>query len=413
MNPYLGRKLRYGMVGGGPGAFIGAVHRMAAALDGEFDLVAGAFASQPERSREHGDALGLDARRVYGTFREMAEAEAALGPDRRIDAVSVVTPNHLHRPVAAAFLEAGIHVICDKPMTTTVADARDVCRTVERTGLTFALTHNYTGYPMVKEARHLVRSGRLGAVRKVVAEYPQGWLGTRLEATGHKQAAWRQDPAQAGPSSAVGDIGSHLENLARYVTGLEIEAVFADLASLVPGRAMEDDAGILVRFAGGARGVYYASQVSTGEENGLTLRVYGDQAGLAWRQEDPNGLDLLFPDAPRQRLNRGSAWLGAAAGRATRLPPGHPEGFIEAFANIYRCAGRVIGAGIAGVQADPLDRDFPDHEDGLRGVRFIEGVLEAAGRGRWTEFQPSGRAAEAGAGRPKTAECSGAHGGRA
>ena len=413
MNPYLGRKLRYGMVGGGPGAFIGAVHRMAAALDGEFDLVAGAFASQPERSREHGDALGLDARRVYGTFREMAEAEAALGPDRRIDAVSVVTPNHLHRPVATAFLEAGIHVICDKPMTTTVADARDVCRTVERTGLTFALTHNYTGYPMVKEARHLVRSGRLGAVRKVVAEYPQGWLGTRLEATGHKQAGWRQDPAQAGPSSAVGDIGSHLENLARYVTGLEIEAVFADLASLVPGRAMEDDAGILVRFAGGARGVYYASQVSTGEENGLTLRVYGDQAGLAWRQEDPNGLDLLFPDAPRRRLTRGSAWLSAAAGHATRLPPGHPEGFIEAFANIYRCAGRVIGAGIAGVRADPLDRDFPDHEDGLRGVRFIEGVLEAAGRGRWTDLQPSGRAGAAGAGRPKNAECSGAHGGRA
>ena len=411
MNPYLGRKLRYGMVGGGPGAFVGAIHRRAAALDGEFELVAGAFASQPERSREQGDALGLDTRRVYGTFREMGEAEAALGPDRRIDAVSVVTPNHLHHPVATAFMEAGIHVFCDKPMTTTVADARDLCRTVERTGLTFALTHNYTGYPMVKEARHLVRSGRLGALRKVVAEYPQGWLGTRLEATGHKQASWRQDRAQAGPSSAVGDIGSHLDNLVRYVTELEIEAVFAELATLVPGRAMEDDAAILVRFAGGARGVYYASQVSTGEENGLTLRVYGEEAGLVWRQEDPNILDLRFPDSPMQRLTRGSPWLCAAAGHATRLPPGHPEGFIEAFANIYRCAGRVIGAGIAGGQADPLDHDFPDHVDGLRGMRFIEGVLDSAANGRWAAVRHSDQAATPD--RPKPVECSGADGGHA
>ena len=372
------------MVGGGPGAFVGAVHRMAAALDGEWELVAGAFASRPARSREQGRALGLDARRVYGTFREMAEAEAALGDDHRIDAVAIVTPNHLHRPVAQAFLERGFHVVCDKPLTRSVAGAEALCGAVERTGLTFALTHNYTGYPMVKEARHLVRSGRLGAVRKVVAEYPQGWLSTRLEETGHKQAAWRQDPALAGPSSALGDIGSHLHNLVCYVTGLEIEAVFAELATLVPGRAMEDDAAMLVRFAGGARGVCYASQVSTGEENGLTLRVYGERAGLAWRQEEPNALDLLLPDAPRRRLTRGSAHLCAAARHATRLPPGHPEGFIEAFANVYRAAGRVIGAGIAGAEPDPLDRDFPDHRDGLRGVRFIAAVLEAAARGRWT-----------------------------
>ena len=372
------------MVGGGPGAFIGAVHRMAAALDGEWELVAGAFASHPERSREQGRALGLDAGRVYGAFQEMAEAEAALGEDRRIDAVTVVTPNHLHRPVALAFLERGIHVVCDKPMTRSVAGAEALCREVERTRLTFALTHNYTGYPMVKEARHLVRSGRLGTVRKVVAEYPQGWLSTRLEGTGHKQAAWRQDPSQAGPSSALGDIGSHLHNLVRYVTDLKIEAVFAELASLVPGRTMEDDAGILVRFAGGARGVYQASQVSAGEENGLALRVYGDRAGLVWRQEDPNVLDVLFPEAPRQRRTRGSGYLCPSAEHATRLPPGHPEGFIEAFANIYRSAGRVIGAGIAGEEPDPLDRDFPDHNDGLRGVRFIAGVLDAAARGRWT-----------------------------
>ena len=382
------------MVGGGSGAFIGAVHRMAAALDGEYQLVAGAFASRAEGSREQGRALGLDARRVYGSFCEMAEAEAALDPDHRIDAVSIVTPNHLHHAVAKAFLAAGIHVVCDKPMTTTVADAEDLCTAAEGSGLVFALTHNYTGYPMVKEARNLVRSGRLGALRKVVAEYPQGWLGTRLEETGHKQAAWRQDPAQAGSSSAVGDIGSHLDNLVRYVTGLEIEAVFAELATLVPGRALEDDAGILVRFQGGARGVYYASQVSAGEENGLTLRVYGECAGLVWRQEQPNHLDVLHADAPRQRMTRGNAYLCAAARHATRLPPGHPEGFIEAFANIYRNAGRVIGAGIAGVEADPLDQDFPDHADGLRGMRFIEGVLASAAREEWVEMAAADRPAE-------------------
>ena len=395
MNPHLGRKLRYAMVGGGPGAFIGGVHRMAAALDGEYELVGGAFASRPERSLEQGRALGLDADRVYGSYLDMAEAEAARDADRRIDAVSIVTPNHLHHPVARAFLAAGIHVICDKPMTTTVADAEELCGAVEGSGLVFALTHNYTGYPMVKEARHLVRSGRLGALRKVVAEYPQGWLATRLEAAGHKQAAWRQDPAQAGPSSAVGDIGSHVDNLVRYVTGLEIEAVLADLATLVPGRAMEDDAAILVRFSGGARGVYRASQISVGEENGLTLRVYGERAGLVWRQERPNHLDLLHADAPRERLARGNAYLCAAARHATRLPPGHPEGFIEAFANLYRNAGRVIGAGIAGVEGDPLDHDFPDHADGLRGVRFIEGVLASAARDEWVDMAASGRPAGA------------------
>ena len=310
------------MVGGGPGAFIGAVHRMAAALDGEYQLVAGAFASRAEGSREQGRALGLDTRRVYGSFREMAEAEAALDPDHRIDAVSIVTPNHLHHAVAKAFLAAGIHVVCDKPMTTTVADAEDLCTAAEGSGLVFALTHNYTGYPMVKEARHLVRSGRLGALRKVVAEYPQGWLGTRLEETGHKQAAWRQDPAQAGSSSAVGDIGSHLDNLVRYVTGLEIEAVFAELATLVPGRALEDDAGILVRFQGGAPGVYYASQVSAGEENGLTLpglrRVR--RAGLAPGATEPPRCPARRrappADDPRQRLSvrRGPPRDAPAAG---------------------------------------------------------------------------------------------------
>ena len=358
---------------------------MAAALDGEWELVAGAFASRPKRSREQGRALGLDARRVYGSYREMAEAEAALGEDRHIDAVAIVTPNHLHHPVAAAFLNAGIHVICDKPMTTTLAEAGDLCRIVEGGGLTFALTHNYTGYPMVKEARHLVRTGRLGTLRKVVAGYPQGWLSTRLEETGHKQAEWRQDPERAGRSSAVADIGSHVHNLVGYVTGLEIDQVFADLSAQVPGRVMEDDAGMLVRFAGGARGVFHASQVSTGEENGLTLRVYGEKAGLQWRHVQPDRLHMLFPDAPRQTLTRGSPWLSAAARHATRLPPGHPEGFIEAFANIYRSAGRAIGVAMAGAEADPMDRDFPDHMDGVRGMHFIDCVLRSDARERWTD----------------------------
>ena len=374
------------MVGGGPGAFIGAVHRMAAALDGEYELVAGAFASQPGRSREQGRLLGLDARRTYDSFQDMAQGEAALGEDRRIEAVSVVTPNHLHHPVATEFLRAGIPVICDKPMTTTLADAEDLCRTVEAAGLTFALTHNYTGYPMVREARHLVRAGRLGTVRKVVAEYPQGWLGTRLEATGHKQASWRQDPARAGASSAVADIGSHVHSLVRYVTGLEIGEVFAELSSLVPGRVMEDDATMLVRFVGGARGVYSASQVSTGEQNGLALRVYGEDAGLLWRQERPNELRLLPAEGSRETLTRGNPGLSPAARHATRLPPGHPEGFIEAFANLYRGVGRVIGAAIAGREADPLDHDFPDHTDGVRGMHFIESVLASAAAGRWVDM---------------------------
>ena len=356
---------------------------MAAALDGEWELVAGAFSSFPERGREQGRLLGLDPARAYDDYRTMAEAEAALPDDSRIDAVSIVTPNHLHSPVARAFLDAGVHVVCDKPMTTSAADAEDLRRAVERTGLVFAVTYNYTGYPMVKEARRQLLSGRLGTLRKVVAEYSQGWLTTRLEEAGQKQAAWRLDPAQAGPSSAVADIGSHAHNLVRYVTSLEIDAVFAELASLVPGRTMEDDASVLTRFAGGARGVFCVSQVCAGEENGLRLRVFGDAGGLDWRQERPDELRLRFPDAPEQRLTRGSPYLSAAARHATRLPPGHPEGFVEAFANIYRNAGRTIGARMAGKEASTLEMDFPDHVDGVRGVRFVESVLRSAREERW------------------------------
>ena len=371
------------MVGGGPGAFIGAVHRMAAALDGEWELVAGAFSASPALSRQQGRQLGLDPARTYDDYRDMALAESALGPEGgAIDTVAVVVPNRLHRPVATAFLEAGFHVVCDKPLTATVAGARALRDTVRRTGRVFALTHNYTGYPMAKEARCQVEGGRLGTVRKVVAEYVQGWLSDRLEDTGHKQAAWRLDPEQAGPSSAVADIGSHVHNLVRYVTGLEIDSVFADLASLAPGRSMEDDAGILVRFRGGARGVFQVSQACAGEDNGLRLRVYGDKGGLDWRQEQPDELRLLFGAEPRRTLRRGSPYLSEAARDAARLPPGHPEGFVEAFANVYRNAGRAMGATMAGTDAGP--RDYPDHEDGVRGVEFVDAVLRSASQGRWT-----------------------------
>ena len=379
------RKLRYGMVGGGPGAFIGAVHRAAAGLDGEIELVAGAFSSDAEKSREQGAGLFLDPERVYDSFDRMAEAEASRDEDDRIDFVSIVTPNHLHFDVARAFLVAGFHVVCDKPLTNTVADAEALCRLVDERGVVFALTHNYTGYPMVKEARALVRDGRLGEIRKVVVEYPQGWLATLLEASGHKQAEWRTDPERAGVSSALADIGSHADNLARYVTGLEVEELCADVSTLVPGRRMEDDANILVHYSGGARGVLYASQVSVGEENDLRLRVYGTEAALDWRQEAPDYLVLKHPDRPAERLSRGNAYLSAEARHATRLPPGHPEGFIEAFANVYRSAGRCMAAAIAGEEPDPLDADYPTVRDGARGVHFIHRAIESGSKRSWVD----------------------------
>ncbi len=373
------------MVGGGPGAFIGAVHRQAAALDGEMELVAGAFSSDPGRSREQGRALGLDPERVYGSFEAMAASESGLPADERIQVVAIVTPNHLHYPAANAFLEAGIHVVCDKPMTTTLADAEALCRTVAERQALFVLTHNYTGYPMVKEARHRVTGGEIGAVRKVVVQYNQGWLSTLLEATGHKQAAWRTDPEQAGLSSALGDIGSHAENLVRYVTGLEIEAMLADLSTLVEGRKLEDDANLLLHYRGGARGVLVASQVSFGEENALRLQVYGTEGALEWEQEHPSRLQLVTGWGPRATLTRGQPYLSPAAQHASRLPPGHPEGFIEAFANLYRGAARCILARATGRAPDPLDTDLPTVQDGARGVRFIESALESARERGWVD----------------------------
>ena len=384
----MSRKIRMGMVGGGRDAFIGAVHRMAAALDGHIELVCGAFSSDPERSRASGADLYLPANRVYGDYHEMMAAEAKLPAGERMDFVSVVTPNYVHFPVAKAALEAGFHVMSDKPMTFDLAEARELAALVERTGLQFGLTHNYTGYPMVKEARHMVRSGAIGAVRKVVVEYPQGWLASLIESDGQKQASWRTDPARAGASSCMGDIGTHAENLMEYVTGLKIASLCADLTTLVAGRQLEDDGNVLLRLDNGARGVLYASQISAGEENPLTIRIYGELAGLEWRQEEPNTLTVKWGDRHREVRRTGVGELSDASAAHTRLPAGHPEGFVEAFANLYRNYALALQARLAGEQPAPEHLDFPTVHDGVRGMAFIAAcVASSASDQKWTELE--------------------------
>ncbi|PSR03646.1 MAG: oxidoreductase [Bacteroidetes bacterium SW_8_64_56] len=388
----LDRKIRYGMVGGGPGAFIGEIHRSAAALDGEMDLVAGAFSSDPEKSRRQGEALHLDPDRVYDTYEEMAAREAER-PDG-IDAVSIVTPNFLHYDVASTFLEKGFHVICDKPMTTTLEDAEALCRQVEEEGVVFALTHNYSGYPLVKQARALVEQGRLGELRKIVVEYPQGWLNRRLEAEGDKQASWRTDPEKAG-AGALGDIGTHAEHLARYVTGLGLERMCADVGTVVEGRGIDDDASILARFEGGVRGLIHFSQISAGEENNLRLRVYGTDAGLDWHQEDPHRLRVLTDingEKPQQVYTHGRDSLDDSVQPFIRTPQGHPEGFIEAFANLYRSVAHTIAAREAGEEPKPWALDVPTVQDGAIGVHFIETALESSRTEAWVDasYTPPG-----------------------
>ena len=372
------------MVGGGPGAFIGAVHHRAATLDGMATLVAGAFSSNAAKSREQGVAYGLAPERAYASFDEMAQREAALPENERIDFVSIVTPNHLHFPVAKAFIERGFHVVCDKPLTTTLEDAEELCRLVKAHDVVFALTHPYTAYPMVRQARALVQDGALGTVRKVIVEYSQGWLSTPLEQSGNKQADWRTDPARAG-AGAIGDIGTHAEHLARFITGLEMEQLLADVSSFVPGRRIDDDANMLVRYKGGAKGVLFCSQISVGEENRLAIRVYGTTASLEWHQEDPNFLTVRHPDGPTETYKPGHAFLSAAAQRGTRLPAGHPEGLHEAFANIYSNAMRVMHARQAGKTPDPLDLDFPTVRDGAAGVHFIQAALRSGREGAWVD----------------------------
>jgi predicted dehydrogenase len=376
----IGRKLRFGMVGGGRGAFIGAVHRIAAQMDGQAELVAGAFSSDPQRSRDSAADLFVPAERAYASYREMAQAEAARASGERLDFVVIVTPNDQHYPAATLFLEHGFNVVCDKPVTLTLAEARSLRETVARSGKLFVLTHNYTGNAMVKQARALVRSGALGTLRKVVVEYSQGWLARDIESSGQKQAAWRTDPARSGAAGCMGDIGTHAENLARYVTGLRITELCADLSTFVPGRRLDDDGNLLLRFEGGARGVLHSSQIAVGEENNLSLRVYGSEASLEWQQEHPNELIVKYPDRPREILRRGNGYVGAAAQQATRIPAGHPEGYLEAFANLYRDAFRAIAAEVAGA-SPPDDLDLPGIDDGVAGMAFIEAAVASARQG--------------------------------
>ena len=384
------RQLRAGMVGGGPGAFIGAVHRQAAALTGQIDLVAGAFSSDPERGRQLGAELGLAADRTYASWEDMLQGELRLPPELRTDLVIVVTPNHLHYPVARAFAEAGVHVVCDKPLVHTSAQGEDLLRVVQAAGTLFAVTYNYTGYPMVRQARDMLHSGQLGEVRKVVVHYHQGWLATPLEHQGNKQAAWRTDPARSGIAGAVGDIGSHAENLVATVTGLDTEAICADLSTFVPNRALDDDASVLLRFRGGARGLLSVSQIATGRENDLSLEVFCTHGSLAWRQETPNRL-LVWPSAgPQQVWTTGSPHLSPSALAASRLPSGHPEGFVGAFSNLYRGVAEALFARQEGRVAAPEIAQFPDLLDGLRGVRFIEDTVRSASSlNKWTQIRPT------------------------
>jgi len=380
----LGRRLRLGMVGGGRNAFIGAVHRIAARLDDRWEMVAGALSSDPERAKASGEDLLLAPDRIYTDFAAMAQAEAAR-PDK-IDAVAIVTPNHAHAAAARAFLEAGIHVICDKPVTTTLADAEALATLATERGLLFAVAHNYTGYPMVREARAMISSGELGALRVVQVEYAQEWLATRIEETGHKQAGWRTDPALSGPAGSVGDIGSHAFNLAEFITGVEVESLSADLQIFLAGRRLDDNANMMLRFAGGARGMLWCSQVAVGQENGLRIRVYGERGGLEWQQEQPNTL-LHSPlgEAPRL-IRRGGNGAGPVAAAATRIPSGHPEGYLEAFAQLYADIAEQLTARMEGRAARQFSGLVPMIGDGIRGVRFIEAsVKSSAANAAWTE----------------------------
>ncbi|MEQ1937778.1 Gfo/Idh/MocA family oxidoreductase [Mesorhizobium sp. CN5-321] len=382
--------IRYGMVGGGQGAFIGAVHRIAARMDNEFELVAGALSSDPKRARASAEELGLDPDRSYGSYAEMAKAEAKRADG--IEAVAIVTPNNVHVPAAMAFLNAGIHVICDKPLAMTLAEAKKLAAVVEKTGKVFVLTHNYTAYPMIRQAREMVAKGQLGDIRLVQAEYPQDWLTEDLAATGQKQASWRSDPKQAGAGGALGDIGTHAYNLARFVSGLELDSLSADLDSFVPGRQLDDNVNVLLRFkakgkAHPAKGMLWASQVAPGHENGLKLRVYGTKGGLEWVQADPNYLWYTPFGQPKQLLTRAGAGAMPVAGRLIRVPSGHPEGYLEGFANIYQEAAKAIRAARRKGGKPPRDVVFPTVQDGVEGMAFIEACVKSSKKnGAWTKL---------------------------
>jgi len=379
------RRLRLGMVGGGRGAFIGAVHRLAARMDDRWELVAGALSADPERAVASAADLHIAPDRAYRSYAEMAVAEAQRAD--RIDAVAIVTPNHMHFGPARTFLEAGIDVICDKPLTSTLDDALELQRVVASSGRFFGLTHNYTAHPLIRQAREMVANGDLGDIRVVQVEYPQDWLATKLEDSGQKQAAWRTDPARSGAAGSTGDIGTHAFNLAEFVTGLEVESLSADLSSLVAGRLLDDNAGMLLRFAGGARGMLWASQVAVGNENNVRLRVYGSRAALDWHQEQPNWMTYTVLGQPPQLIRRAGAGASAVAGHASRVPAGHPEGYLEAFAQLYRDFAEQIAARREGRAPDPLSTVTPGIEAGVRGMRFITAaVASSRADARWTKI---------------------------
>lgn len=381
------RKIRMGMVGGGRGAFIGAVHRMAAALDGEIELVCGAFSSNPKKSKLSGADLYLPQDRVYGSYEEMIKKEAELPLGERMDFISIVTPNHMHYGPAKMALENGFHVVCDKPLSFNMKEAKSLQKLVEKTGLIFALTHNYTGYPMVKQAKSMIAKNKIGKVRKVVVEYPQGWLSTFIEGSDQKQAAWRTDPKKSGIAGAMGDIGTHAENLAEYITGLQIKRMCADLSILVDGRRLDDDGNVLLEFDNGAKGILSASQISAGEENNLRIRIYGEKAGLEWSQMEPNSLIVRWLDKSTEIMRTGVGKLSPEAQAHTRLPAGHPEGYLEAFANIYRNFAKCVQARLQNKKPNKLHTDFPSVADGVRGMQFIAKVVASSkSKSKWTKM---------------------------
>lgn len=384
----LPRKIRMGMVGGGQGAFIGSIHRIAAAIDQQVELVCGAFSSDPQKSIDSGADFFLPTERCYGTFDEMMQAEAALPESQRMDFVAIVTPNHLHFPAAKAALEAGFHVLSDKPATFNTQQAKELKTIISNTGLLYGLSHNYTGYPMVKQARAMVHDGQLGNIRKVVVEYPQGWLATKLEDDDNQQAAWRTDPTRSGAAGCMGDIGTHAENLAEYITGLQIEELAADLTTFVHGRALDDDGNVLLRFSNGAKGVLHSSQISAGEENNLNIRIYGERGGLEWHQNEPNTLLVKWLDQPMQVYRTGNDYLHEVAKINSRTPASHPEGYLEAFANIYRNFASHIRCTLDGSTPDSHITDYPDIDDGIRGMSFIDAVVESSqNNAAWTRLQ--------------------------
>ena len=379
------RKMRMGMVGGGQGAFIGAVHRIGAAIDQQIDLVCGAFSTKPDICKATGEELHLPADRSYTSFTDMMEKEAALPHGERMDFVVIVTPNHVHFPAAKAALEAGFHVLSDKPATLTHAEAVELKKIIEETGLIYGLTHTYTGYPMVKQAKHMVQNGDLGKIRKVVVEYPQGYLATKLEDTGMKQAEWRTDPKRSGAAGCIGDIGTHCENLAEYIAGVEITELAADLTSFVDGRTLDDDGNILLRFENGAKGVLHASQISVGEENNLNIRVYGEKGGLEWHQYEPNTLLVKHLDQPTQIYRTGNGYICDAAANVTRTPASHPEGYLEAFANIYVEFSQHVKDRLNGEEKDSYD--YASIDDGVRGMAFIEASVKSSqNNAAWTKL---------------------------